>query len=307
MSLLERLAPGPAASPPAALSDATFEALRRFVHERTGIYFRDNKRYLLEGRVGRRVAALGLPGFEAYLQALRNGLAERELPALIDAVTINETYFFRHAEQHTRFVEELLPTLVEERLRAGQPRVRLWSTACSTGDEPYTLALLIRERLAPRYPHVRFELTGSDISTGALARAREGRYTAYAVRHVPPELLARYFRREDGPRGETFVLDPTVRAAVAFRRLNLVDPADMRQLRDVDAAFCANVLIYFDEEARRRAVAHLYDALRPGGYLLVGPSETLYGVTQAFRPVRFGQTVAYRKEGRAPLSPPGPA
>jgi chemotaxis protein methyltransferase CheR len=302
MSLLDQLnLAAPAAS---GLSDAAFEATRRFIYEQTGILFRDNKRYLLESRVGRRVAVLGLPDYDAYLRALRNGRAREELPELINAVTINETYFFRHAEQHTTFVEEVLPELVEERLRAGQRRVRLWSAACSTGDEPYTLALLIRERLAARYPRVAFEIVGTDINTEVLARAKEGVYSPYAVRNVPPDLLARYFTRRALPRGEAFELDDAVRAAVTFRPLNLVDAAAVRQMRDVDAAFCANVLIYFDDAAKQAAAAHLYAALRPGGYLFVGVSETLYGVTQAFRPVRLAQAVAYRKEPSPPAPPP---
>lgn len=298
MSLLDHLNLGAAAAA-SGLSDATFDALRTLIYEQTGIYFRDNKRYLLESRVGRRVAVLGLPSYAAYLDLLRRADVRAELPELINAVTINETYFFRHAEQHLRFVDEVLPGLVEERLRAGQRRVRLWSAACSTGDEPYTLALLIRERLAPRYPAVTFELLGTDINTEVLARARAGVFSPYAVRNTPPELLSRYFTRRQEGRTETFELDPAVRRAVSFRPLNLVDPAAMRPMRDFDAAFCANVLIYFDDAAKRAAAAHLYGALRDGGFLFVGVSETLYGVTQAFRPVRLAQTVAYRKERAA--------
>ncbi len=295
MSLLDRLhLPAPAGGA-ASLSDATFHELRAFIYERTGLYFRDNKRYLLENRLGRRLAALGLPDFEAYLALLRGAGARAEADALFNAVTINETYFFRHADQHALFVGHLLPELIEERLRRGQRRVRLWSAACSTGDEPYTLALLIRETLRTRYPHVAFEILGTDLNTDVLAHARRGFFSSYAVRNVPPALLRQYFQAHgDGP-NRTYELDRRVRSMVTFQTLNLVDPAGMARMRDVDAAFCANVLIYFDDEAKRQVAGHLYHALRDGGYLFVGVSETLYGVTQSFQPTRFAQAVAYRK------------
>lgn len=298
MSLLDQLnLGGPAAA--SGLSDATFEELRRFIYERTGIYFRDNKRYLLESRLKRRIEALGLDGFDAYLDRVRSAFASAELKELVNAVTINETYFFRHADQHKHFVRELLPALVEERLARGQRRVRIWSAACSTGDEPYTLALLILEHLQPRYPHVTFEIVGSDIDTEVVARARRAVYGTYAVRNVPPTLLAKYFTRSGTDRDPEYALSPRARNLASFRQANLADEAAMRRMRDVDAIFCANVLIYFDQAAKERATASLYNALRDGGYLFVGVSETLYGVTQAFQPVRFAQSVAYRKEPAA--------
>jgi chemotaxis protein methyltransferase CheR len=310
MSLLDQLNLGGSAS--SGLSDAAFEELRRFIYERTGIYFRDNKRYLLESRLKRRVEALGLDGFDAYVGRLRSAFASAELTELVNAVTINETYFFRHADQHEHFVRELLPTIVEERLARGQRRVRIWSAACSTGDEPYTLALLILEHLQPRYPHVTFEIVGTDIDTDVVARARRAVYGTYAVRNVPPALLAKYFTRSGTDREPEYTLSPRARNLASFRQANLADEAAMRRMRDVDAIFCANVLIYFDQAAKERVTASLYGALRDGGYLFVGVSETLYGVTQAFQPVRFAQSIAYRKEPAEPPSrvgtvPAGPA
>lgn len=300
MSLLDQLTAGaPAAARPAkasGLSDATFEALRRFIYEQTGIYFRDNKRYLLESRLSRRLTALGLADFDGYLRHVTSVRGRSELPELFNAVTINETYFFRHAEQHEHFVREVLPGLVEERLRRHQRRVRLWSAACSTGDEAYTLAILLLEHVQPRYPQVTFEIVGTDLDTDVVQRARAGVYGNYAIRNVPPALLAKYFTRRDDGRTALYELAPQVRRLASFRQGNLADPAATRRMQDVDAVFCANVLIYFDQPAKERVVSSLYGALRDGGYLFVGVSETLYGVTQAFQPVRFAQSVAYRKE-----------
>ncbi|MDX1530907.1 MAG: protein-glutamate O-methyltransferase CheR [Rhodothermales bacterium] len=292
MSLLDRIDLG---GGPSALSGATFEALSALIYERSGIRFRDNKRYLLESRLTRRLEALGLDGFEAYLGLLRSPRGHAEFDALFNAVTINETFFFRHADQHRHFARELLPELIERRLRAGGRRVRLWSAACSTGDEPYTLALLIQEEVQARYPAVAFDIVGTDINTEVLAQAREGLYEAYAVRTIPAPLRQRYFREEAGPRGPRYRLDARLRRMVRFQRLNLIERASPSHPKDVDAVFCANVLIYFDAASKQAAAANLYDALRPGGYLLVGTSETLYGVTQAFQPVRSGRAVAYLK------------
>lgn len=311
MSLLDQLnvggpAAGIAAAPgaPSGLSDTAFEALRGLIYDHTGIFFRDNKRYLLESRLARRLAALGLPHFDAYLRLVTSASGRTELPELVNAITINETYFFRHAEQHGHFVREILPGLVEERLRKHQRRVRLWSAACSTGDEPYTLALLVLEHVQPLYPQVTFEIVGTDIDTEVVERAKEAVYGNYSVRNVPPAVLAKYFTRRDEGRATSYDLDPRVRRMVTFRQGNLADRAAVRRMQDVDAVFCANVLIYFDQEAKERVVASLYGALRDGGYLFVGVSETLYGVTQAFQPVRFAQAVAYRKEpAAAPAAP----
>lgn len=299
MSLLDQLNLGGAADK-SGLSPAAFDELRRFIYERTGIYFRDNKRYLMESRLNRRLTTLGLEDFDAYLRFLQTYKARTELSELVSAITINETYFFRHADQHGLFVNEMLPTLVEERLSKGRRRVRIWSAACSSGEEPYTLALLILDQLHARYPQVTFEIIGTDIDTEIIARAKKGTYSAHSVRNVPPALLKKYFTSETDGRTTTYTLTPKVRSMVSFRQLNLSDRAAMQRMSDIDTAFCANVLIYFDQPMKERVVSSLYRSLREGGYLFVGASETLYGVTQAFKPVRFAQAIAYRKEAPTP-------
>ncbi|GIV61230.1 MAG: chemotaxis protein [Rhodothermaceae bacterium] len=291
MSLLAQLnlpTRQPTASGRSELSEPLFEQFRRFIYEQTGIYFQDNKKYLLESRVSRRLAATGKKDYQEYYQLLLNGGAARELPELINAVTINETFFFRTPPQFEILEHHILPELAEQ--RAGGT-VRLWSAACSTGDEPYSLALLIRDRLQARYPAVRFEIIGTDINTEVLETARAGSYGPRAVRNVPPPMLSRYF--EAGQ--DRYTLRPEIRNMVTFRHLNLADRAAMATMRNVDLILCANVLIYFDNRAKQQVVASLYNSLNPGGYLLVGFSETLYGVTQAFQPVRFDKTIAYKK------------
>lgn len=289
MSLLEQL--NLSARSTSELSPEMFGVLRAFIYEKTGIYFQDNKQYLLESRVGQRLRALGMRDFAAYFNFVRNGGAFQELPRLVNAVTINETFFFRNPPQFEVLEQEILPTVIEQRLREGKRRVRIWSAACSTGDEPYTIAILVRERLQPKYPGVQFEIIGTDINTEVLETARAGVYGPYAVRTVPPPYLERYFTAE----GDRYTLAPEIRRMVTFQQINLIDRGAMARMREIDVILCANVLIYFDQAAKQQAVTAFYSSLNGGGYLLVGFSETLYGVTQAFLPVRLNKTIAYQK------------
>lgn len=292
MSLLEQLNVKVAAqNGRAALSEAQFETLRTFIYQKTGIYFQDNKRYLLESRIGRRLSILNMPDFEAYVAHIEQSGGARELPNLINEITINETYFFRNPPQFGVLHRILLPEIAEARLQEGKRKVRVWCAAASTGDEPYSLAFLIKEHVQPRFPGVQFEIIGTDINTNVLEVARRGIYGTYAVRNIPPYYLMKYFRKE----GERYHLSDEIRRMVTFKHHNLMDRAGTAMMRGVDLILCANVLIYFDTESKQQVVSTFYNNLNPGGYLLVGFSETLYGVTQALHPVRFEKTIAYKR------------
>lgn len=273
-----------------ALTAPLFEQYRRFIYEQTGIYFQDNKKYLLESRISRRLNATGKDDYQTYLKYLQNGGMRSELPELVNAVTINETFFFRTPQQFDIIEKHIIPELVLLREKSSR-RIRIWSAACSTGDEPYTLALIAKDRLQPRFPHITFEIIGIDINTEVLKRARSGSYGPRSVRNVPPRMLSRYFTVEQ----DRYIVKPEIRRMVTFRHGNLADRSSMRQMRNIDIIICANVLIYFDNKSKQQVVSSLYNSLGPGGYLLVGFSETLYGVTQAFQPVRFEKTIAYKK------------
>lgn len=290
MSLLAKL-DLPVRNKRSELTDELFGQLRTFVYQKTGIYFQDNKRYLLESRIGRRLIALKLPGFPAYYDLLTRGGINGELKALVNAITINETFFFRNQPKFDLLENELVPEIIERRMREGQKSIRIWSAACSTGDEPYTIALMVKERLQRKFPGVRFEIAGTDINTEVLDKARAGIYGEYAVRNVSPLMMRKYFK-EDGAR---FQLDPEICKMVKYHHVNLSDRVAMGRMRGVDIVLCANVLIYFDNQAKQRVVSSIYNNLNAGGYLLVGFSETLYGVTQSFQPVRFDKIIAYKK------------
>ncbi len=272
------------------LTAPLFDQYRRFIYEQTGIYFQDNKKYLLESRISRRLLATSKGDFQSYLQFLKNGGMRTELPELVNAVTINETFFFRTPAQFDIIEQHIIPELVSRREKTSR-RIKIWSAACSTGDEPYTLALITKDRLQPRFPHISFEIVGTDINTDVLENARKGSYGPRSVRNVPPRMLSRYFSVEQ----DRYIVKPEIRQMVKFMHGNLADRSSMLKMRNFDLIICANVLIYFDNKSKQQVVSSLYNSLNQGGYLLVGFSETLYGVTQAFKPVRFEKTIAYKK------------
>jgi chemotaxis protein methyltransferase CheR len=267
------------------LQDATFRSLRDYIYEQTGIFVPDSKKYFLENRLSRRIQENRLASFDEYLALLRSKV-NGELKSLYGAVTTNETYFFREPQQFDVFTKHVLPRILE---RKRNKDIRVWSAACSTGEEPYTVAAILKETA----PAVRAEIFGSDISDGVLESARRGIYSSYAVRIVPPLYQQKYFRT----RGESYELDEGIRSCVRFMNVNLIDEKSVRALRDVDVIFCRNVLIYFDDKSKRKAVSLMYDTLAPNGFLLVGTSESLHSVTRALQPTVIDRVVLYQKAG----------
>jgi len=266
------------------LQDGTFRQIRDFIYEKCGIYVPDTKKYLLEKKVGARVQARNLGSFEDYLVLARSPQCGDEMSKLFDAITTNETYFFRETQQFDVLLDTIVPTVVEKRPAKD---IRIWSAACSSGEEPYTISLLLAEKKAS----VRPEILASDISEEVLVSARKAVFGSYSVRNVPPNYLQKYFREA----GWALELSAAVRAPVKFLNVNLIDDKKIRSIRDVDVVFCRNVLIYFDEKAKQKVVANLYDSLRPGGYLFIGSSESLHSVTRAFRPLTYNKVVVYQK------------
>lgn len=281
----------------ATLSTKTFERLRALVQKHAGIDFPDEKKYLLESRVKPRLMAQEVPDFETYADRLEQG-DTRELANLVNAVTINETAFFRHPSQHEALEDTIFPELVRLHQQGRSGPIRLWSAACSTGDEAYSLAILIREALGPRHTNMEYEIVGTDIDTEVLEEARAGRYRKRSVRNVSQARLRKYFDRS----GETFVVKPSIRDMVEFKPLNLTKAQDMRRMRNFDLIMCANVLIYFNDTSKKDVLRGLYRSLRPGGYLFVGGSETLGELEVPLEPVRHEGALAYRRPTNGSVS-----
>jgi len=290
-SRLPIVAPGISAGP--TMTDEVFRETREFIYRLTGIYFQDSKKYLLEGRLAKRLQLLGMADFAQYLQLLRYGSARaEEMKSFYDAITINETFFFRSEPQCEAFEKTLVPEIVASRMTNGRTKVRVWSAASSSGEEAYTLSMIYMERLKPKFPALEFEVVGTDISPTVLETARRGVYREYSVRNTPKPYLDRYFASADG----RHAVREDVRRLARFEHLNLFDQRQMRQMAGFDIIFCCNVLIYFDLESKIQVVSNLYDSLNKGGYLFIGYAESLHGISSAFKLINFPKTVAYKKE-----------
>jgi chemotaxis protein methyltransferase CheR len=275
------------------MSDETFRLTREFIYLQTGIMFQDTKKYLLEGRLSKRLQVLNLPSFEAYLQLVKFGTRRAdEMKFLYDAVTINETFFFRNEPQFEAFERTLVPQIVAAKRSTGKTMLRVWSAASSSGEEAHTLGMIYLERLKPAYPGLEIEIVGTDINTTVLETARQGMYREYSIRNTPKYFLQKYFKTEDS----RYYIDESVKRLVKFQHLNLYDRPKMRLMPKFDIIFCANVLIYFDAKSKIQVVSDLYDALNPGGFLFIGYAESLHGISTAFKLINFPKTVAYKKE-----------
>ena len=255
------------------LSDRHFRIIAELIEGHVGTKLPPGKRIMLEGRLHKRLRALNYSGFNEYVEELfeSDGL-DTELVHLIDVVTTNKTDFFREPSHFTFMKEVAIPDLLKSRGRGSRP-LKIWSAACSTGMEAYTAAMVLDNMTRAR-PGFEFRILGTDISTSVLQIARTAIYTREMIAPVPDELARRYFLwPRDRSRGEVRVV-PELRRGTHFMRMNLMDPVYPVD-RDVDIIFCRNVLIYFDKQTQHKVVDQLCHHLRPGGYLLVGHSESM--------------------------------
>ena len=265
-----------------------FRLLRDLVNDYAGLHYEEDSLYLFERRLIDRIAALELGGFDEYYKYLRFSPRGRaELEEVIERLTTKETYFFRQEYQLRSFQLEVLPRLAEANATTCQ--LTLWSAGCSTGEEAYTLAILLDQSGLFRDWHVR--IIGSDISRRNVAMARRGIYRTGSFRTTSPEARRFYFVEE--PEGLRVV--ERIRTMCHFGQLNLLDHARASIVGRVDAVFCRNVLIYFDMRSRRKVIDNLYDRLTPGGFLMLGHSESLLNVSTAFELVHLSEDLVYRK------------
>jgi chemotaxis protein methyltransferase CheR len=273
------------------LSDAAFENFRKMIYDSCGIYFQDNKKYLLESRLLKRINFLGMDTFEEYYDYLRfNSANVQEKKYLYEAITINETFFFRNQPQLDALVTTVIPQLLAS--KAGRPKIRIWSAASSSGEEAYSTAIIIFDLLKPKYPDLEVEIVGTDINNAVIETAKAGLYREYSIRNTQPYYLKKYFK----PVGNAFEIDPAVKKVVTFKNFNLFDDISMRSMSNFDIIFCANVLIYFDAKAKIKVVSNLYNSLNKGGYLFIGYAETLHTISKAFTIISFPKTIGYKKE-----------
>ncbi|MCB0730139.1 MAG: protein-glutamate O-methyltransferase CheR [Ignavibacteriae bacterium] len=273
------------------LTPQAFEQWRGFIYELCGIYFQDNKKYLLESRLQKRIKHLNIDSFENYLHFLKtHPTREEEKKQLYEAITINETYFFRNQPQLDALVASIVPDLLSNR-PGGFQKLKIWSAASSSGEEAYSIAMMLNELILPKYPNLKVEIIGTDINYAVIDTANKGVFKEYSIRNTPPIYLKKYFEKE----GNTYIIDPKIKSMVSFKYLNLYDANAMRMMSKSDVIFCANVLIYFNQESKIKVVDQLYNNLNQNGYLFIGYSETLHGISKAFKLVSFPKTIGYKK------------
>lgn len=274
------------------MSIQLFQEIRKYIYDTTGIYFQDNKKYLLESRLQRRISFLGLKSYEEYFSLLKSNPNSEEKKYFYEAITINETFFFRNQPQLDALASKILPEIIQKKISLNKNRIRIWSAASSSGEEAYSIAMVFQDLVKPKYPNIEIEIIGTDISSAVIETAKNGIYKEYSVRNIPPYYLKKYFIIN----GNTFEVKPEIKQLVSFKILNLYDDVLMKTMLNFDVIFCANVLIYFDTASKIKVVSHLYNSLNRGGYLFIGYSETLQGISKAFNLVSFPKTVGYKKE-----------
>ena len=275
------------------LSTSSFEIWRSYIYDLCGIYFQDNKKYLLESRLLKRINYLKLNSFEEYLKFLKfNPQARTERRYLYEAITINETFFFRNQPQLDALTSRIFQETIQAKKKFGQKKIRIWSAASSSGEEAYSVAMVVLDMIKPKFPDIEFEIIGTDINEDVLDRAKNGVYKEYAIRNTPAFFLKKYFNVD----GVNYIIDSKLKSMVKFSSLNLYDDIKMKSMSNFDIIFCANVLIYFDVKSKIKVVSHLYNSLNRGGYLFIGYAETLHGISKAFKLESFPKTISYKKE-----------
>ncbi|WP_193179904.1 CheR family methyltransferase [Nisaea sediminum] len=270
------------------MNSSDFEFLSSLLYKQSGLVLTPDKGYLLETRLQPVARSHGLSSIEQIVSTLRSRRDERLVNSITDAMTTNESLFFRDRTPFEQFKTVVLPKLLET--RAAKKQIRIWSAACSSGQEPYSLSMILDE-LSAKLAGWRIEIIATDISSEMIARARSGIYSQFEVqRGLPVQLLVKYFQQD----GDRWQLNEKIRRMVTFREFNLLQ--DPRALGNFDVVFCRNVLIYFDQNTKRQVLDGISRQMAPDGYLYLGGAETVISITDKFQPVK-GQRGMYMPTG----------
>ena len=274
------------------LSVEQFHSLSQQIYQKLGLHFDEKKIYFLKTRVARRMAALGLDDPRDYVFLLSYADPKGvEMQALANLVTTNETYMFREYDQLQAFANHCLPEVLSAKQARGDRSLRIWSAGCSSGEEAYTLAMILQD-VFPQAQSWACEIVATDIDENMLRKVAAARYGCRSVNEVPEEYREKYLIED----GDEWVVRRRTASLVRVRHLNLQDRMAMRAMRGFDFIFCRNVLIYFDDLSRKAVIDHFYNALNPGGYVFLGHSESVGRVTTAFTLKRFETHLVYVKE-----------
>ena len=277
-------------TPDIPMTNEEFRLLRDLIYQHCGLHFSEDNKYLLEKRLSKQVRHHKFKNFKDYYYLLRYGKTrDTELAQAIDLLTTNETYFFREESQLKTFAQEIVPELIARREKEGSRKLRLWSAGCSTGEEPYTLAMMLLEK--PELRGWDIDIIGTDISHRVLQVARKGIYGASSFRATDAQYIQRYFEENEWK----YRIRDEVRKLVGISHLNLFDQSRISLLGQMDAVFCRNVIIYFDLDAKKKVIDSFFSRLRPEGFLLLGHSESLMNITSRFSLRHFTHDMVYQR------------
>lgn len=275
------------------VTDEEFIQLRDFIYQQAGIFIAENRKYLVENRLSNRIKDLNLKSFGEYYYYLRFDAGRKtELTKLFEVITTNETSFYRNPPQLQIFQDKILPETLDGLRKLGTRKLRIWSAGCSTGEEPYTLAIMLHEVLRSEIAAWDIKITANDLSEAVLAAARKGLYNEYALRTTPKEIVAKYFKKN----GIVYEADPKLKNLISFAPINLSDRMALKRNDRSHIVFCRNVIIYFDDEMKKQVIESFYDNLLPGGCLFIGHSESLHNISRTFKPEHHAGTIVYRKQ-----------
>jgi chemotaxis protein methyltransferase CheR len=273
--------------------DPSFLKIRDLIYRISGIYHSEEKLYLLIGRCERRMVALGVSSPAEYIEHITvRPSAIAEIRLLLNEITIGETYMFRHPAQLDALRNVIFPQILEIKEASAVKRLRFWCAGCSTGEEPYTLAMVLSEQREKMLAGWSFDILASDLNDNSLETARAGIYGEYSLRSTSEVLRKKYFKDVGDKKLQ---VNEQLKSLIRFDRINLSDDSKMPFQKGIDIIFCCNVLIYFDLPSKRRVVQHFHSDLMPGGYLFLGHAESLFQVNDTFRLVHFPGTTAYWK------------
>lgn len=283
------------------LTEQEFIQLKEIIEKKTGILFDKSRKKFLEMKLTRRLEELGVLFFYEYYQLLVNS---EEFDYLKNLITINETYFYRNIPQLSGWNELVVPKRISSRMEYRNVStnddnvIRIFSAGCSSGEEPYTLAILLQESLPSQW---KYEILAIDIDDAILEKAKKGIYNQYSLRDVPPQILKRYFHKLRDTKNmneesnDFWKISDSIRSKVTFRKFNLIELDKMSTHVQFDFIFCRNVLIYFDEINQKKTVNHFYKMLLPGGYICLGHSEILGLLSNLFKIDKIGEYMAYKR------------
>lgn len=263
------------------ITDIEFTQSQRLIYSIAGISLSDGKKILLVGRLSRRLKHYGFATFAQYYRMLASGDHPEEVQVMVDLLTTNETYFFREPKHFEFLRDEII------RKRNSPSTFRVWSAASSTGEEIYTLAMVLAENM----PHSPWEIVGSDISTRVLEKAATGHYSLERTDGIPPGFMAKYCLKGIRSHAGTFLISPELRKKTSFHQINLMNPIKAN-IGDFEVIFLRNVMIYFDQETKAKVIRNLLPRLKSGGHLIIGHSESLNGIADQLQTVR---PTIYRK------------